>query len=193
MYSLSSGPMRTADAMSELLPDAQVLQQQHSCFHADVVRRGQELYYALQARMHKKLAQLAKVHEESGAPIMPQSGLARYQLFDAQVIKHLNSKGAENSNNLQETAGEYEVEIEQILQSTATRLSAFSKQMALQVEEERINQVVKVTSAPSGSRAPATTPCCTVHAAAKQSYHVAQTAGKDSASHVQTWQTCSSL
>lgn len=39
------------------------------------------------------------------------------------------------------------MEIEQILQTTATRLNAFSKQMALQVEEERINQVVKVRQA----------------------------------------------
>ena len=74
-------------------------------------------------------------------------------LFGAQVIKHLNSKGSEYPN-LQETAGEYEVEIEQILQSTATRLSAFSKQVALQVEEERMNQVVKVTLAPSAVTCP---------------------------------------
>ena len=61
-----------------------------------------------------------------------------------QVIKHLHTKGAEHSCNLPEAAGEYEVEIEQILQTTATRLDAFSKQMALQVEEERIAEVVKV-------------------------------------------------
>ena len=61
-----------------------------------------------------------------------------------QVIKHLNTKGAEQSCNLPEAAGEYEAEIEQILQTTATRLGAFSKHMAMQVEEERIAEVVKV-------------------------------------------------
>ena len=61
-----------------------------------------------------------------------------------QVIKHLNTKGAEDSSNLQETAGEYEIEIQQILQTTADRLSNFNKGVALQQEEARIAVVVKV-------------------------------------------------
>ena len=61
-----------------------------------------------------------------------------------QVIKHLNTKGGEDSNNLQQAAGEYEVEIEQILQSTAAQVSAFNKQLALQQEESRIAVVIKV-------------------------------------------------
>ncbi len=62
-----------------------------------------------------------------------------------QVIRHLNTKGAEDSCNLQEAAGEYEVEIEQILQSTAEKLGAFNKQLALKQEESRIALVIKVT------------------------------------------------
>ena len=61
-----------------------------------------------------------------------------------QVIKHLNTKGAEDSSNLQEAAGEYEVEIQQILQATADRVSAFNQLLALQQEEARIAVVVKV-------------------------------------------------
>ncbi len=63
-----------------------------------------------------------------------------------QVIRHLNTKGAEDSCNLQEAAGEYEVEIEQILQTTAEKVSAFNKQLALQQEESRITSVIKVTT-----------------------------------------------
>jgi len=64
-----------------------------------------------------------------------------------QVIRHLNTKGAEDSCNLQEAAGEYEVEIEQILQSTAEKVGAFNKQLALKQEESRIALVIKVTCA----------------------------------------------
>ena len=46
---------------------------------------------------------------------------------------------------MQEAAGEYEVEIEQILQSTAEKLEAFNKQLALKQEESRIALVIKVT------------------------------------------------
>ena len=65
-----------------------------------------------------------------------------------QVIKHLNTKGAGDSSNLQEVAGEYEVEIEQILQSTADKVAAFNKQLALQQEDSRIAVVIKVPSHP---------------------------------------------
>ena len=61
-----------------------------------------------------------------------------------QVIKHLNTKGAEDASNLPQAAGEYEVEIEQILQTTVAHVSAFNKQLALQQKESRIAVVVKV-------------------------------------------------
>ncbi|KAA6418694.1 MAG: hypothetical protein FRX49_11347 [Trebouxia sp. A1-2] len=64
-----------------------------------------------------------------------------------QVIRHLNTKGAESSCNLQEAAGEYEVEIQQILQSTAEKVGAFNKQLALKQEESRIALVIKEMTA----------------------------------------------
>ena len=45
---------------------------------------------------------------------------------------------------MQEAAGEYEVEIEQILQNTAAKIGAFNKQLALQQEGSRIALVIKV-------------------------------------------------
>ncbi|KAL0032297.1 hypothetical protein WJX79_003383 [Trebouxia sp. C0005] len=82
-----------------------------------------ELVPGVQAKMQKKLSQLTK------------------------VIRHLNTKGAESSCNLQEAAGEYEVEIQQILQSTAEKVGAFNKQLALKQEESRIALVIKEMTA----------------------------------------------
>lgn len=82
-----------------------------------------ELVPGVQAKMQKKISQLTK------------------------VIKHLNTKGAEDTSNLPQAAGEYEVEIEQILQTTVAHVSAINKQLALQQEEARIAVVIKEMNA----------------------------------------------
>lgn len=74
--------------------------------------------------------------------------------MSSQVIKHLNTKGAEDASNLPQAAGEYEVEIEQILQTTVAHVSAFNKQLALQQEEARIAVVIKVRLTASTSKHP---------------------------------------
>lgn len=94
--------------------------------------------------MQKKLTQLTKV----GCYFALAQRCLCSLRFDSykclQVIKHLNTKGTEDSSNLQQAAGEYEVEIQQILQSTAAQIGAFNKQLALQQEEARIAVVIKV-------------------------------------------------
>ena len=62
MYSLSAGPMRTADGTSELLPGAQVCSVARGSRMPVFFRRLHwKLSCTVQARMHKKLAQLTKV------------------------------------------------------------------------------------------------------------------------------------
>ena len=94
--------------------------------------------------MQKKISQLTKVSGTLHVCIDGFQILKQYALLSPQVIKHLNTKGAEVASNLPQSAGEYEVEIEQILQTTVAHVSAFNKQLALQQEESRIAVVVQV-------------------------------------------------
>ena len=94
--------------------------------------------------MQKKISQLTKVSCTLHVCIDGFQFVKQYVWLSSQVIKHLNTKGAEDTSNLPQAAGEYEVEIEQILQTTVAHVSAFNKQLALQQEESRIAVVVQV-------------------------------------------------
>ena len=60
-----------------------------------------------------------------------------------QVIQHLNAR--ETDTSLGSTAGEYESEIQQMLQQTVQQVNSFAEQIELRKEEARMKIMVQVS------------------------------------------------
>ena len=96
----------------------------------------------LQARVRSKVGQLTKVWQHAGRCYCLSLAPHKSQLT-VQVIQHLNAR--ETDTSLGSAAGEYESEIQQMLQQTVQQVNSFAEQIELRKEEARMKVMVQVS------------------------------------------------
>lgn len=100
---------------------------------------------SLQARVRSKVGQLTKVwpHADRSRCLIRLTSAPHKSQPAVQVIQHLNAR--ETDTSLGSAAGEYESEIQQMLQQTVQQVNSFAEQIELRVEEARMKIMVQVS------------------------------------------------